>query len=90
MKKMLMLEEAKEVPEMTEDSGLTVLGYRLEFLNENATRILHRLDVRSINLQDLTRHLKHRESVLIRPKLRERHVVKAKGRSQETWYIAHV
>jgi hypothetical protein len=88
MKKLLMPQE--QAGELKETPSFVVLGYRMEFLNKNADQIIHKVEVKNINFQDLTRHLRRGEPVLITPKLQEEHLVRARKQHRETWYIPHI
>ncbi len=91
---MLMFEEEIEeekgsIPEMMENE-YTIAGFRIQFLNdENEMHFLHKVEVRNINFQDLMRHLRHGESVLITPKLQESSIGMKKY-DQIPWYFTHI
>lgn len=90
MKKIVMLEEEEgNVPEMMENAK-SVSGFRLQFLDENEKQIIHKVDIRSINVQDLLRHLRQGESVLITPKFQEDSSAATKKLDQESWYFTRM
>jgi hypothetical protein len=82
----LMLEEEK-VSEVMEESNL-VLRYEVQFLGSNEQAV-HKVEVRSINLQDIIRHLRQGDSVLITPKFQE-DLHKNKNQHQGPWYFMHM
>lgn len=90
MKKIAVLdEEESNVPEMMENAK-PVSGFKLQFLSENEKQTTHKVDVRSINLQDLLYHLRRGESVLITPKLQEDFSAAAKKLDRESWFFTHM
>jgi hypothetical protein len=78
-----MLEE-EDAPRFVEGSN-PVLGYELQFLSNDKT--LHKVEVRSLNFQDVIRHLRQGEAVLITPKLQEN--LEKKKQYQGSWYFTH-
>jgi hypothetical protein len=89
MKKMLMLEEEDmTVPEIVGTSP-SLHGYTLQFLSENGSQTVHKVEVRRVNFQDIMRHLRQGDSVLIRPNFQE-DSDKTKKRDQTLWYFAHI
>jgi hypothetical protein len=88
MKKITICDEVN-MPEMMENAKL-VSGFRLQFLGENEKQTIHKVDVRSINLQDLLYHLRLGESILITPKLQEGFSTDTKKQSQASWYFTHM
>ena len=89
MKKISMFEEEGNVPEMMRNAN-PMLWFRLQFLNKNESQTVHKVDVRSINLQDLLRHLRQGESVLITPKLQENFSGDVKIEDRASWYFTHM
>jgi hypothetical protein len=85
MRKIAVLEEDNVSGIM--ENAKSVSGFRLQFLDENGKQIIHKVDVRSINVQDLLRHLRRGESVLITPKLQEDFSPQAKKLERESWYF---
>jgi hypothetical protein len=79
----LMLGEEK-VSEVNEDSDL-VLRYELHFLGNNEQAV-HKVEVTRINFQDIIRHLRQGDSVLIIPKFQE-DLHKIKTQDQGPWYF---
>jgi hypothetical protein len=79
----LMLEEERP-SEVKEDSDL-VLRYELQFLGDDE-RAVHKVEVRSINFQDIIRHLRQGDSVLITPKS-QGDLHKKKNPDQGPWYF---
>jgi hypothetical protein len=89
MKKMLMLEEeGRTVPEIM-GIPLSLHGYTLQFLSENESQTVHKVEVRRVNFQDIMRHLRQGDSVLIRPNF-QADSDKMKKRDQTLWYFAHI
>jgi hypothetical protein len=84
----LMLEEKENVSEVTEGPGL-VLGYEMQFLSNDGSQNVHKVQVRSINFQDVIRHLRQGDSVFITPKLAE-DLDKKKKQDQGFWYFTHL
>ena len=81
-----MLEEEEKVPEVTEGSDL-VIGYELQYLSNNESQSVRKVKVRTINFQDVFRHLRQGDSVLITPKL---HLHRVKKEDKAPWYFAHM
>ncbi len=79
-----MVLEKDDGPSVVEDL-CPVLGYELQFLSSNET--IHKVDVRSVNFQDVIRHLRHGEAVLITPRLQEN--PDRKKPSRGSWYFTH-
>jgi hypothetical protein len=89
MKRMVMQnDEEGIIPELMDDST-SILGYKLEYLNVNQSQIIHKVEVRNINIQDIVRHLRRGESVLITPKLQENSNVKTRNKAHSSWYFTH-
>jgi hypothetical protein len=87
MKRMVVQNEQEGViPELMGDST-SISGYKLEYLNENQSQIIHKVEMKNINIQDILRHLRLGESVLITPKLHENS--NAKSRNARPWYFTH-
>jgi hypothetical protein len=82
----LMLDEEKKGPEIIEGSDL-VIGYELQYLSSDRGQGVHKVEVRTLNFQDLTRHLRQGDSVLITPEL---HLHMKRERDQAPWYFAHM
>jgi hypothetical protein len=82
----LILEEEEKVPEVTEGSDL-VIGYELQYLSNTESQSVHKVEVKTINFQDLFRHLRQGDTVLITPKL---HLHRKKKQDQAPWYFAHM
>jgi hypothetical protein len=78
-----MLEEEK-VSEVMEESDL-VLRYELQFLSNNEQTV-HKVEVKGVNFQDIIRHLRQGDSVLITPKFQE-DLHNNKGKDQRPWYF---
>lgn len=88
MKKRLILGEEENLSKVAESSN-PVLGYRLQFLSDNETQTVHKVEVKSIDVQDIMRHLWRGDSVLITPKLREElHI--SKKQNQVPSYFTHI
>jgi hypothetical protein len=83
----LLLEENERVLEAVERPDL-VLGYELQFLNDNKGQSIHKVEVRSVNFQDVIRHLRNGDSVLITPRLQEG--LAKKKKQDGTWYFTHM
>ena len=66
-----------------------VSGFRLRFMDKDENQIIHKVEVRKINFQDLMSHLRHGESVLITPKLLESSLKNANKKDQGSWYFVH-
>lgn len=81
-----MLEEEEKVSEVTEGSDL-VIGYELQYLSNNGSQSVRKVNVRTINVQDMFRHLRQGDSVLIIPKL---YLHEKKKQDQAPWYFAHM
>ena len=76
--------------EKTMDKANSILGFKLRFLGKNENQIIHNVEVKNINFQDLMRHLQRGESVSISPKLLENSsAYKKKHEDQASWYFAH-
>ncbi len=93
MKGMLLLkeEERGNVWEKTMEKADPVSGFKLRFLGNGESRLIHKVEVRNINVQDLIRHLRHGESVLITPKFREDSLTSMeKHRNRTHWYFTHI
>jgi hypothetical protein len=92
MKKTLLLEEERgNMWEKTMEKANLVSGFRLRFLGKDESQMMHKVEVRKINFQDLMRHLLRGESVFITPKLKENSSEDAKKREDRTpWYFAHI
>jgi hypothetical protein len=89
MKKMLMHEEEEGTkPEIIETPS-SLHGYTLQFVSENENQTVRKVEVRRVNFQDIMRHLRQGDSVLIRPKFHE-DSDKTKKRDQAPWYFAHM
>lgn len=68
-----------------------ILGFKLRFLDTNENQVIHKVEVRNINFQDVMRHLQRGESVLITAKLPGNSLVHSKKHADlKLWYIAHV
>jgi hypothetical protein len=90
-KKLLLEEERGNMWEKTMDKANPVSGFRLGFLGKDENQMIHKVEVRNINFQDLMRHLRRGESVLIIPKFRENSLTNAKKQEDRTpWYFAHI
>jgi hypothetical protein len=90
---MLRLEEEKRgnMWEKTMDKVDPISGFRLRFLGDDGSQLTHKVEVRNINFQDLMRHLRHGESVLITPKFRENSLTNTKKQEDRTpWYFTHI
>jgi hypothetical protein len=92
MKKTLLLEEERgSMWEKIMEKANLVSGFRLRFLGKDESQMVHKVEVRKINFQDLMRHLLRGESVLITPKLKENSSEDAKKLEDRTpWYFAHI
>jgi hypothetical protein len=88
MKKRLILREEENLSKAAESPN-PVLGYKLQFLSNNETQTVHKVEVKSINLQDVMRHLWRGDSVLITPKLREGLQI-SKKQNKVPWYFTHI
>jgi len=67
-----------------------VLGFKLRFLNDNGNQIIRKVEVGTINFQDVMRHLRRGESVLITPKLLSNQSTNMKRQeNQAPWYFTH-
>lgn len=84
----LTYEEEEKVSEGIEGSNL-VLGYVLQFLSKGESLTVHKVEVRSVNFQDVIRHLRQGDSVLITPKLKE-DLDKKRKQDQEPWYFTRM
>lgn len=95
-REMLILKEEEKgnMPEELMEkmvSTPTVLRFRLLFLNNNANKTIHKVEIRNLNFQDLMRHLQRGESVLIIPKLLRNSSKHMKNHEDPTpWYFAHI
>jgi hypothetical protein len=89
MKKRLMFGEEEGSLSKVAERTNPVLGYRLQFLSNNETQTVHKVEVKSINLQDIMRHLCRGDSVLITPKLREE-LHTGKKQNKVPWYFTHI
>lgn len=78
----------EQVSEASEASNV-VLGYELQFLAHNASQTIHKVEVRSINFNDVLRHLRQGDSVLIAPKLQES-LHSSKKQDEALWYFTHI
>ncbi len=83
----LMYEEEEKVSEAGEGSNL-VLGYELQFLSKDESLTVHKVEVRSVNFQDVIRHLRQGDSVLITPKLED--ADKKRKQYQAPWYFTRM
>jgi hypothetical protein len=91
MKTTLLPEERTSFWEKTLDKANLVSGFRLRFLSKEESQIIHKVEVRNINFQDLMRHLLRGESVFIAPKLKEKSSGYANKREDRTQsYFAHL
>jgi len=81
-----MLDEEEKGSEVTEGSDL-VIGYELQYLSNDGSQGVHKVEVRTINFQDLIRHLRQGDPVLITPKL---HLHRKKRQDQAPWYFVHM
>lgn len=90
-KRMLIVEEESgNMWEKTMEKANPVSGFRLRFLGKDESKMIHKVEVRNINFQDLIRHLRCGESVFITPRLKENFSENAKKREGRTlWYFAH-
>ncbi len=91
MKKALKYEEDEKELELSEkviEKINVIQGFKLLFLNGNKT--IHQVEVRKINFQDLMRHLKQGDSILITPKLQKDFPATLKNREEQApWYFTH-
>ncbi|PIU58713.1 hypothetical protein COS86_08060 [Candidatus Bathyarchaeota archaeon CG07_land_8_20_14_0_80_47_9] len=89
MKKRLMLGEEEGNLSKVAESSNPVLGYRLQFLSNNETQTVHKVEVKSVDFHDVIRHLRQGDSVLITPKLQE-NLTKKQRQNRAPWYFTHV
>jgi hypothetical protein len=89
MKKMLAFEKEEGIKPEIMHAPLSLHGYTLQFLSENERQPIHKVEVRKVNFQDIMRHLRQGDSVLIKPKLHE-NSNKTKKRDQALWYFTHI
>ncbi|HTY75908.1 MAG TPA: hypothetical protein VMD05_10130 [Candidatus Nanoarchaeia archaeon] len=68
----------------------TVLTYRLQYLNSNLSLVTQSVEVKKLNVRDISHHLKRGESVLITPKTVESPQRQAKNLLQAPWYFDHL
>lgn len=91
MKKMSVLAEEGGMWEKVMEKVDPILGFKVKFLGTNQNQMIHKVDVRNINFQDVMRHLQHGESVVITPKLLNNSSLNTKKQTKvDLWYIAHV
>ena len=81
-------EEEGNLSKVAESSN-PVLGYRLQFLSNNETQTVHKVEVKSVDFHDVIRHLRQGDSVLITPKLQE-NLTKKQRQNRAPWYFTHV
>ena len=84
----LVLEEEEKMPKAIENSSL-VLRYELQFLSNDDSQTVHKVEVGRVNFQDIMRHLRQFDSVLITPKLQE-NLTKKQRQNRMPWYFTHI
>jgi hypothetical protein len=84
----LILEEEGKIPDAAEYSRL-VPRYELQFLSNDDSQTVHKVEVRRVNFQDIMRHLGQGNSVLITPKLQE-NSTKKQRQDRTPWYFTHM
>jgi hypothetical protein len=92
MKRVSLLEEERgNMWKKTMEKANLVSGFKLRFLGKYENKMIHKVEVRNINLQDLMRHLRSGESILITPKFRENSSTDAQKQEDRTpWYFARM
>lgn len=90
MKITLTVKEEKEgnIWEKAMEKANTFLGFRLGFLDKTESQVIHKVEVRNINFQDLMRHLQRGELIFITPTFQEdfsAHTRKYVNR--DSWYL---
>jgi hypothetical protein len=83
----LMFEKDEKLLDALENSNV-VFRYELRFLSSDESQAVHRVEVKKLNLQDVIRHLRQGDSVLITPEFQE-DINRKKEPSKSPWYFAH-
>lgn len=92
MKNMLLIEEEKgNTWEKTMEKANQLSGFMLRFLGRDAGQKIHKVEVRNIDFQDLMRHLRLGQSVLIIPKPNGHALENARKQEHRApWYFTHI
>jgi len=83
----LILEEEGKTPKTMEHCD-PVIRYDLQFLINDGSHTVHKVEVRNVDFHDVIRHLRQGDSVVITPKLQE-NLTKKQRQDRSTWYFAH-
>ncbi len=92
MKSMLLIrEEIGNAWQKTMEKAEPISGFTLRFLGTDAGQTIHKVDIRNINFQDLMRHLRCGESVIITPKPNGHTLDNVrKQENRAPWYFTHI